>query len=69
LIVLLVGGILVIVDVSSNAGAVTHRPKICVFGHKPTGSAGTLFLLGIMVGVVALLEPSVPWPRAPRTTG
>jgi hypothetical protein len=51
-------------------GRPTHRPTICVFGHQPTGSAGTLFLLGIMVGVVALLELSVPatW-RSPTESG
>ena len=44
-------------------GRPTRRPKICVFRHHPTGSAGTLFLLGIMVGAVALLELSVPLAR------
>ena len=44
-------------------GRPTRRPKICVFGYHLTGSTGTLFLLGIMVGAVALLELSVPLAR------
>ncbi|HET6732850.1 hypothetical protein [Mycobacterium sp.] len=56
LIVLLLVGLVAIVGVLTNAGA-GHPPieNFVVFGYHPTGSTGTLFLLGIMVGVVASL--------------
>lgn len=56
LIVLLLVGLVAIVGVLTNAGA-GHPPieNFAVFGYHPTGSTGTLFLLGIMVGVVASL--------------
>ena len=56
LIVLLVAGVAAIVGVPSNAGA--GRPpteNFAVSGYHPTGSAGTLFLLRIVIGVVASL--------------
>ena len=45
----------------------THRPKLCVTGYHLSGSTGTVFLFGIMVGAVAPLELSVLWTGAPRT--
>ena len=44
-------------------GRPTRRPKFRVFGHHPTGSTGTVFLLGIMVGAVAPLELGLPAHR------
>jgi amino acid transporter len=55
LIVLLLVGLVAIVGVLTNAGA-GHPPiDFAVFGYHPAGATGTLFLLGIMVGVVASL--------------
>jgi hypothetical protein len=54
-IVLLAAGIIAIVGVLSNAGAAHPLTDFSVFGYHPTGSTGTLFLLGIAVGAVASL--------------
>jgi hypothetical protein len=48
-------------------GRPTRRPKLRVFGYHLSGSTGTVFLFGIMVGAVALLELSVLWTGARRT--
>ena len=45
-------------------GRTTRRPTIRVFGYHPTGSTGTLFLFGILVGAVALPELRVLTPDA-----
>jgi hypothetical protein len=67
-IVLLVAGIVAIVGVLSNAGAAHPLTEnISVLGYHLTGSTGTLFLFGIMVGAVGLLALSVLWARARRT--
>jgi hypothetical protein len=60
LVVLLVGVIVGIVGVLGNAGA-THplTENFSVLGYHVTGSTGTLFLSGIVVGAVALLGLSV----------
>ena len=47
-------------------GRTTRRPTIRVFGYHPTGSTGTLFLFGILVGAVALPELRVLTPDALR---
>ena len=58
-----------------HAHAVTH---FAVFGYHVTGSTGTLFLYGIVVGALALAGLSVllaapphlpPWPRRPPRAG
>ena len=48
-------------------GRTTRRPTIRVFGYHPTGSTGTLFLFGILVSAVALLELRVLLAGARRT--
>jgi hypothetical protein len=60
LVVLLVAVIVGIVGVLGNAGA-THplTENFSVLGYHVTGSTGTLFLSGIVVGAVALLGLSV----------
>ena len=60
LIVLLVAVIVGIVGVLGNAGA-THplTESFSVLGYHVTGSTGTLFLAGIVVGAEALLGLSV----------
>ena len=45
----------------------THRPKLCVTGYRLSGSTGTVFLFGIMVGAVAPLELSALWTGSRRT--
>ena len=56
------------VGVLSNAGP-THplTENFSVFGYHVTGSTGTLFLFGIVVGAVALLGLSVLLAGARRT--
>jgi hypothetical protein len=68
LIVLVVALIVGIVGVLSNAGP-THvlTENFSVVGYHVTGSTGTLFLSGIVVGVVALLGLSVLLAGARRT--
>jgi len=68
LIVLLAAVIVGIVGVLSNAGP-THSltENFSVFGYHVTGSTGTLFLFGIVVGAVALLGLSVLLAGARRT--
>ena len=60
LVVLLVAAIVGIVGVLGNAGA-THplAENFSVLGYHVTGSTGTLFLSGIVVGAVGLLGLSV----------
>jgi hypothetical protein len=50
---------------SGHAHAVTH---FAVFGYHVTGSTGTLFLYGIVVGAVALVGLSVLLAGARRTS-
>ena len=56
LTVFLVAGLVAVAGALGNAGA-DHPPteNFVVFGCRPTGPTGTLFLLRIMVGVVASL--------------
>ena len=56
LIILLVAAIVAIVGVLGNTGmdhALTQN--FSVFGYHVTGSTGTLFLFGIVVGAVLLI--------------
>ena len=57
--VLLVAAIVAIVGVLSNAGAAHPSTDFSVFGYHLSGSTGTVFLFGIVVGAVALLGLSV----------
>ena len=45
----------------------TLRSKLCVTGYRLSGSTGTVFLFGIMVGAVAPLELRALWTGSPRT--
>jgi len=59
LIVLLVAVIVGMVGVLGNAGAAHPLTEnFAVFGYHVTGSTGTLFLSGIVVGAVAMLGMS-----------
>jgi hypothetical protein len=70
LFVLLVAAIVAIVGVLSNAGAAHPLTgNFSVFGYHVTGSTATLFLVGIVVGAVALLGLSVLLASARRTAG
>jgi hypothetical protein len=70
LIVLLVAAIVAIVGVLSNAGAAHPLTEdFSVLGYHLTGSTGTLFLFGIVVGAVALLALSVLLAGTRRTAG
>ena len=69
LVVLLVAVIVGFTGVLTNAGAAHPLTEnFSVFGYHVTGSTGTLFLFGIVVGAVAMLGLSVCWPvpGAPR---
>jgi hypothetical protein len=50
LIVVFVAGIVAIVGATTNAGAAHPPTEFAVFGFDLTGSSGTQFLLGIVVG-------------------
>jgi membrane protein implicated in regulation of membrane protease activity len=63
LIVLLVAVIVGFTGVLANTGA----ENFAVFGYDVTGSTGTLFLFGIVVGAVAMLGLSVLLAGARRT--
>jgi hypothetical protein len=70
LIVLLVAVIVGFTGVLTNAGP-THplTENFSVFGYHVTGSTGTLFLFGIVIGAVAMLGLSVLLAGARRTAG
>ena len=70
LVVLLFAVIVGFTGVLNNAG--TAHPlteNFSVFGYHVTGSTGTLFLSGIVVGAVAMLGLSVLLAGAQRTAG
>ena len=70
LIILLAAAIVSIVGVLSNTGAAHPLTEnSSVFGYHVTGSTGSLFLFGIVVGAVALLGLSVLLAGARRTAG
>ena len=70
LVVLLVAVIVGFMGVLTNAGP-THplTENFSVFGYHVTGSTGTLFLFGIVVGAVAMLGLCVLLAGARRTAG
>lgn len=70
LLVLLVAAIVALVGVLGNAGP-AHQvtDNFSVLGYHVTGSTGTLFLFGIVVGAVAMLGLSVLLAGATRTAG
>jgi hypothetical protein len=70
LVVLLVALIVGLMGVLTNAGpAHPLTENFSVFGYHVTGSTGTLFLFGIVVGAVAMLGLSVLLGGARRTAG
>ena len=70
LVVLLAAVIVGFTGVLTNAGP-DHplTENFSVFGYHVTGSTGTLFLFGIVVGAVAMLGLSVLLAGARRTAG
>ena len=70
LVVLLVAMVIGFTGVLTNAGS-THplTENFSVFGYHVTGSTGTLFLFGIVIGAVAMLGLSVLLAGARRTAG
>jgi hypothetical protein len=70
LVVLLVAVVVGFTGVLSNAGAAHPLTEnFALFGYNVTGSTGTLFLVGIVVGAVAMLGLSVLLAGARRTAG
>jgi hypothetical protein len=70
LVVLLVALIVGLMGGLTNAGpAHPLTENFAVFGDHVTGSTGTLFLFGIVVGAVAMLGLSVLLGGARRTAG
>jgi hypothetical protein len=70
LVVLLVAVIVGFTGVLTNAGpAHPLTENFSLFGYHVTGSTGTLFLSGIVVGAVAMLGLSVLLAGARRTAG
>jgi hypothetical protein len=70
LVVLLVAAIVGVVGVLNNAGAAhTLSENFSVLGYHFTGSTGTLFLFGFVIGVLAMLGLSVLLAGAQRTAG
>ena len=70
LVILLVAVIVGFTGVLTNAGpAHPLTENFSLFGYHVTGSTGTLFLSGIVVGAVAMLGLSVLLAGARRTAG
>ena len=70
LVVLLAAVIVGFMGVLTNAGAAHPLTEnFAVFGYNVTGSTGTLFLFGIVVGAVAMLGLIVLLAGARRTAG
>lgn len=70
LVVLLVAVIVGVVGVLNNAGAAHPLSEnFSVLGYHVTGSTGTLFLFGIVIGALAMLGMSVLLAGAQRTAG
>ena len=70
LVVLLAAVIVGFTGVLTNAGAAHPLTEnFSVFGYHVTGSTGTLFLVGIVVGAVGMLGLSVLLAGARRTAG
>lgn len=67
LVVLLAAVTVGFTGVLTNAGAAHPLSEnFSVFGYHATGSTGTLFLFGILVGAVAMLGMSMVLAGAPR---
>ncbi|WP_233209314.1 hypothetical protein [Mycobacterium sp. ENV421] len=70
LVVLLIAVFVGFTGVLANAGAAHPLTEnFSVLGYHVTGSTGTLFLFGIVVGLVAMLGLSVLLAGARRTAG
>jgi hypothetical protein len=70
LVVLLFAVIVGITGVLNNAGAAHPLSEnFSVLGYHVTGSTGTLFLFGIVIGALAMLGMSVLLAGAHRTAG
>ena len=70
LVVLLFAVIVGVVGVLNNAGAAHPLSEnFSVLGYHVTGSTGTLFLFGIVIGALAMLGMSVLLAGALRTAG
>jgi len=70
LVVLLVAVILGFTGVLTNAGAAHPLTEnFSLFGYHVTGSTGTLFLFGIVIGALAMLGLCVLLAGAQRTAG
>jgi hypothetical protein len=68
--VLLFGVIVGFIGVLNNAGAAHPLSEnFSVLGYHVTGSTGTLFLFGIVIGALAMLGMSVLLAGAHRTAG
>ncbi len=68
LVVLFVAAIVGVTGVLNNAGAAHPLTEnFAVFGYHVTGSTGTLFLFGIVIGALAMLGLSVLLAGARRT--
>ena len=70
LVVLLIAVLVAIVGVLGNSG--TAHPlndTFSVFGYHVTGSTGTLFVFGMLIGAIAMLGLSVLLAGARRTAG
>src|ERR1017187_9953274 len=59
LIILAAAVVAAVAGVFGNTGAAHALGKFAVFGHHVTGSTGTLFLCGIVVGVVGMIGLSL----------
>ena len=68
-IALLIALLVAVVGVLSNAGPDHPLSPFSVLGYHVTGSTGSLFLSGIVVGAVAMLGLSVLLAGARRTAG
>ena len=70
LVVLLAAVIVGFTGVLTNAGPAHPLPEnFSVFGYHVTGSTGTLFLFGIVIGAVGMLGLCVLLAGARRTAG
>ncbi|HZQ32746.1 MAG TPA: hypothetical protein VFB19_13550 [Mycobacterium sp.] len=68
LVVLIVAAIVGFAGALANAGSAHHLTEnFAVFGYHVTGSTGTLFVFGIVIGVAAMLGLSVLLAGARRT--
>src|SRR6202044_4102845 len=66
LVAAVIAGVAGVLTNSGHAHAVTH---FAVFGYHVTGSTGTLFLFGIVIGALAMLGLSVLLVGEQRTAG